>query len=104
MDINKKKLGEAIRFFRTWRGMTQAEVAEKANLSITSIARMERGLQGISMETLNSIAAVFDIPYSFLTLMGSDEIPNGDPHLMKLLSGFQGAIEAIIGADTEAAK
>ena len=53
----KKKFGVRLFQLRSEAGMTQAEIAEKANLSIDSISRIERGDRSPSFESLERIAA-----------------------------------------------
>jgi transcriptional regulator with XRE-family HTH domain len=53
----KKKFGVRLFQLRSEAGMTQAELAEKANLSIDSISRIERGDRSPSFESLERIAA-----------------------------------------------
>ena len=53
----KKKFGVKLFQLRSEAGMTQAELAEKANLSTDSISRIERGDRAPSFESLERIAA-----------------------------------------------
>jgi XRE family transcriptional regulator, regulator of sulfur utilization len=52
-----------IRKLRLQRGWTQEHLAELTGLSVRSIQRLERG-QSCSIETLNSLAAVFEVDRS----------------------------------------
>lgn len=58
-----KEIGLNIAYYRKKRGYTQAELAEKVNLSTNYIGLIERGNNGksYSMATLLSIAEALDI-------------------------------------------
>jgi len=49
-------LGKGIRFFRQQRKMSQAALAEKADISITFLSNIERGLKYPTSDTLSAIA------------------------------------------------
>ncbi len=55
-----------VRKLRLNKGWSQEQLAALCNLSIRTIQRIERG-QKPSLETLNSLAAVFEINVSDLT-------------------------------------
>lgn len=58
---------------RSEAGMTQAEIAEKANLSIDSISRIERGDRSPSFESLERIAAALGTdPVQLLNFEGKE--------------------------------
>jgi transcriptional regulator with XRE-family HTH domain len=70
-----------VRKLRLQRGWTQEHLAEISGLSVRSIQRIERG-QSFSLETLKSLAAVFEVEQSVLKSgepsMGSDSPLNID--------------------------
>jgi transcriptional regulator with XRE-family HTH domain len=49
-------LGKRIQFFRKQRQLSQAALAEKADISITFLSKIERGLKYPTSETLSGIA------------------------------------------------
>jgi transcriptional regulator with XRE-family HTH domain len=57
----KKKLGIRLFQLRNEAGLTQAELAEKADLSIDSISRIERGERAPSLESLENIASALGV-------------------------------------------
>ncbi len=59
-----------VRKLRLKKGWSQEHLAELCNLSVRTIQRIERG-QKPSIDTLNALAAVFEIEVSDLT-MGAD--------------------------------
>lgn len=56
-----------VRKLRLEKGWSQEQLAEICNLSVRTIQRVERG-QKPSLETLNALAAVFEIDVSDLTM------------------------------------
>src|SRR5690348_5668621 len=64
-----------IRKLRLQRGWTQDQLAAFAGLSVRSIQRIERGTRP-SLESLKSLAAVFEVELSTLTPGDSPMIPD----------------------------
>ena len=87
----KRKFGVRLFQLRTKEGMTQAELAEKANLSTDSISRMERGERAPSLESIERIAGALGIePIQLLNFAEKDieilsECPGEALELWKLL-------------------
>jgi len=71
VSINEQ-LGKRIRELRRERDLTQAELAERCNLSNNFIALLERGKNAPSVETLETLARIFNIPISELFEFTSD--------------------------------
>jgi len=57
----KEKVGKNIKFFRFRRQLSQADLAEKAQISITSLSDIERGINFPQAKTLCSLAQVLDV-------------------------------------------
>ncbi len=57
----KKKLGEKFKIARLKAKMTQAQVAEKAGLSVNYYATVERGEENISSENLLKLEEVLKV-------------------------------------------
>ena len=49
-------LGKGIRFYRQQRQLSQANLAEKANISVTFLSNIERGIKYPTSDTLSAIA------------------------------------------------
>ena len=49
-------LGKGIRFYRQQRQLSQAALAEKAEISITFLSNIERGIKYPTSDTLSAIA------------------------------------------------
>ncbi len=58
---SRKELGEKLRRVREDLGLTQADVAEKADLHVNYYARIERGEENPSFEKLQGIMKVLKI-------------------------------------------
>jgi transcriptional regulator with XRE-family HTH domain len=54
-------LGKGIRFYRQQRQLSQAALAEKADISITFLSNIERGLKYPTSDTLSAIANGLDV-------------------------------------------
>ena len=54
-------VGTNLKFYRTMRHMTQEELAEKAGVSISFCANIERGKKGVSMFVLRDFADALGI-------------------------------------------
>lgn len=61
MEKGRKELGDKLRRVREGLGLTQAEVAEKADLHTNYYARIERGEENPSFEKLQGIMKVLKI-------------------------------------------
>lgn len=60
-DKARKELGEKLRKVRERSGLTQAEVAEKADIHVNYYARIERGEENPSFEKLQGIMKALKI-------------------------------------------
>lgn len=83
----KKKFGVRLFQLRNQAGMTQAKLAEKANLSIDSISRMERGERAPSLESLERIAAALRVdPAVLINFKGKElgALAEGHPEALEL--------------------
>ncbi|GHU15209.1 hypothetical protein FACS1894163_01120 [Spirochaetia bacterium] len=54
-------LGKRIQFYRKQRQLSQAALAEKADISITFISQIERGIKYPTSETLSGIVNVLGV-------------------------------------------
>ena len=70
----KKKFGVRLFQLRSEAGLTQAELAEKSNLSIDTISRIERGDRAPSFESLERIAAALGIDIVQIVNFGGKEV------------------------------
>jgi len=54
-------LGKGIRFYRQQRQLSQAALAEKADISITFLSNIERGIKYPTSDTLSAISSVLGV-------------------------------------------
>jgi transcriptional regulator with XRE-family HTH domain len=66
-----RRLGDHVRGLRQGRGFTQDQLAERSDLSVDAIRRIERGAFSPSLDTLNKLSAGLQVSLS--TLFGELE-------------------------------
>ena len=76
MYFDLKKCGERIQQLRKQKGMTQEEFAEKLNISTSTLGRIERGLQGFSIDFLVELYCFFQVSMEYIIL--GEEFPASD--------------------------
>lgn len=59
-------VGRNIQRFRKNAGMTQAQLAEKINVSTAFVSRIERGEKGVSVKVLDALVEEFQVSYDAL--------------------------------------
>jgi len=97
MAIDKCSLGKAIRQVRNLRGMSQASLAKAGGIQPNSLALIERGERGVSMETLNDLADALGVPAACLAILGSKKIA-GSADSTAFVKSLQKLISATIVA------
>jgi transcriptional regulator with XRE-family HTH domain len=80
----KAALGRNIKLLRTRRGLTQAILAEKANISIIFLSSVERGTKYPKPDILARIAKVLDV--EVFELFKGDLVPSDVKELVSRLS------------------
>lgn len=65
-SIDYEKIAARIKTARKSAGLTQAELAEKINISTNAVAKLENNLMTTSLQTLISIANVLEIDINYL--------------------------------------
>lgn len=74
-------LGKAIKVTRTWRGLTQAELAERTPLlhaSRVGLIEARKGTGNLTLKTLLTIARGLGVPLSKLVLLAENGEPEAD--------------------------
>ncbi|HEY5221165.1 MAG TPA: helix-turn-helix transcriptional regulator [Candidatus Paceibacterota bacterium] len=66
-ERSRSQLAYEIKMLRKKRHMTQAQVAKKADMPQSVVARIESGSRGFSVNTLHKIAGVFDREVGLVT-------------------------------------
>ena len=100
MAIERRLLGKAIRKVRQLRGLSQVALAGQAGLRGNSLALIERGQRGDSLESLNALADALDVPAACLTVLGTSKIA-GDRSSTTLVRKLQKLIVATVSAQVE---
>ena len=55
------KIGQSVRYLRNKNGISQEELAFRANLNMNSISTLERGINNVKIKTLYNIASALDV-------------------------------------------
>lgn len=71
-----KKVGERIRKFRIQKGMTQADLSEKANIGLSHISDIELGKTKMMLATFTRIAEAMQISTDVLIRPDIPEVNN----------------------------
>lgn len=79
------KTGLLIKTLRLKKGITQEELAEKTDISVRTIQRIENGDVDPRAYTLQSIAAALDVDFEVLNLYENDENDNEAKKWLPLL-------------------
>jgi len=84
MEELNKRLGERIKKIRKARKMTQAKLAERSNLSVEYISRLERGIGHPSFKTLTAIANALEVDMKdFFDFNAPIKLEKDEDHLNK---------------------
>jgi transcriptional regulator with XRE-family HTH domain len=62
MDRLRVRFGNRLKDLRKSANLTQAELAEKAEISVDFVGLVERGLRAPSFESIEKIASVLNVP------------------------------------------
>jgi transcriptional regulator with XRE-family HTH domain len=80
----KDSLGQTIKFLRAKRGLSQAKLAEKADMSITFLSTIERGIKFPMPDVLSKLAKALDV--EVFELFKADLVPQDNKELVSKLS------------------
>lgn len=83
-----QRIGERIRLFRKSLGLTQAELAERSEVDDMTISRLETGARAPSLDQLERLAAVFDVPISHLLNETEEPASERGKMLTSMLAGL----------------
>lgn len=67
------KLGRAIKLCRTQRNMSQSDLAEAAQLSVSYLSLVERGKRDSTLSTIEAIANALGVPVFILVFLAASE-------------------------------
>ena len=89
----EKRIGGRITEIRLSQKLTQAQLAEKVNLSVETISRMERGVAFPSLKTIEIIAGSLNVPLK--SFFEFDEHPSQDKSFERELSKLIGFLRSL---------
>ena len=75
MYYDQKESGKRIATLRKQNRLTQEQLAEKLNISTSNLGKLERGLQGLSIDLLIEIGIFFGVSIDYI-LLGCEIQPN----------------------------
>lgn len=64
--VFQKTIGENLKKYRKQKGYTQSELAEKAGMSMTFYANLERGAKGLSIKNMSALSTALDVSVDYL--------------------------------------
>lgn len=79
-------IADNVKFYRKKESLTQIELAERAELSLDSIKRIEGGKRTMSLENFLRLSKALGIPLSFLIYEQKDRVSE-EELLMSILEG-----------------
>lgn len=79
MSTITTEIGARIRMYRLRQGLTQEELAEKANLHNTYIGQVERGEKNLTLISLEKILSALHVTFAeFFEYMGNTKLNDVD--------------------------
>ncbi|OQX56406.1 MAG: hypothetical protein B5M53_01575 [Candidatus Cloacimonas sp. 4484_209] len=78
----KVRFGERVRFFRKIAGLTQEQLAERANLHPTYIGQVERGERNLSLICIEKLANGLSVEIKDLFTFPAEETKNEKDELL----------------------
>lgn len=85
MNYDIKLSGKRIADLRNKRGISQEYLAEKVDMHPKTISKVERGVNGLSVDNLIAMAEYFSVSLEFL--VGIDESINEGDYIISLYNG-----------------
>jgi transcriptional regulator with XRE-family HTH domain len=80
------RLGQAVRFVRTVRGLSQHRLATRAGCARSLVASVERGEHGVTVISLRKLAAALQVPPANL-LQAAESTPGPQPAPVLVATG-----------------
>ncbi|MHB9291575.1 hypothetical protein Holit_00653 [Hollandina sp. SP2] len=83
-QVIKNGLGKTIKFLRFRMGLSQADLAEKADISVTFLSTIERGIKFPQPDILSKLAKALDV--EVFELFKTNLAPQDSQEMMSKLS------------------
>lgn len=94
-----REIGRQVARWRTTRGLSQHQLAEKVGCGASTIGRIEAGIRGPSVEMLQALGQTLDVPLrALLPGADADGLP---PELLSALKRVEAGDHALILALVE---
>ena len=84
MTYDMKACGTRIQNLRKNRGLTQNQFAEKLNMSVSSIVKIEAGKHGVSIDTLLLMKDILQVSTDYL-LLGDKPMVDYEQDIQQIL-------------------
>ncbi|MBR3542115.1 MAG: helix-turn-helix transcriptional regulator [Treponema sp.] len=100
----KAILGDNIRSLRTGKGWTQVYLADRLQITAPFLAQIEAGKRGMSLELIDSVAELFEIPVAslFIEQFSSSKIKRSEIRTIEIQTIEKQLQEAISESITKA--
>ena len=85
-NIDYTAMGGRIRNARLDAGLSQSELAERCNLSVSFLGHIERGSRKMSLETLVTVCEVLNLSTDYLL---QDELPGSDAVIGNIIASVK---------------
>lgn len=85
-NIDHTAMGGRIRNARLDAGLSQSELAERCNLSVSFLGHIERGSRKMSLETLVTVCEVLNLSTDYLL---QDELPGSDAVIGNIIASVK---------------
>lgn len=72
MYINQKEIGQRIRVLRKEKRLSQLELANRLNINMDHLSRIENGHKGMSLDLLTEFSKYFSVSTDYL-LFGNNQ-------------------------------
>jgi len=93
----RELLGKRIQFFRKQRQLSQAALAEKADISVTFLSKIERGIKYPTSETISGITNGLEV--ELCDLFRQDKMPSDHLNMLaRLQTDVTQSVEAVFKA------
>lgn len=89
MYYNLNESGRRIQHLRKQNNLTQGQLAEKLNISISTMGRIERGEQGLSIDLLIEIGVYFGVQTDYILLGYSIQTESVKQQIRELIPKLQ---------------
>jgi len=88
-------IGNTIKQYRKLKKIQQNDLAEKSGISQTYMSQIENGSRVASIETLQKVCNVLDIPFSIMSFLSLD-LESISPNKREEYSRIQPKIKAMV--------